>query len=70
MASMNGLCAQPICRHSAEDHRGGASAGDDVRCRRCTCTAFVTRRRLLARRLYWAVIRNLPGGVNNPAGRF
>jgi hypothetical protein len=45
------VCAQPICRHGEADHRPGQG------CRRCACTRYVGRWRMMARRAYWALAR-------------
>jgi hypothetical protein len=46
-------CAQPICRHSRDDHRDrtGAESG----CQLCACSAYVSRSRMIGRRLFWAM---------------
>ena len=41
-------CAQPICRHSRDDHRDGTGAGTN--CRLCACSAYVGRSRMMGRR--------------------
>jgi hypothetical protein len=44
-------CAQPICRHSRDDHRDGTGA--DTNCR-LSCSAYVSRSRMFGRRVFWA----------------
>jgi hypothetical protein len=46
-------CAQPICRHSCDDHRDGTGA--DTNCR-LSCSAYVSRSRMFGRRVFWAVV--------------
>jgi hypothetical protein len=50
-------CAQPICLHDEADHRPGEG------CRRCACTKYVGRWRMMFRRAYWVLAR---GAVNRP----
>ena len=47
-------CAQPICRHSRDDHRD--RTGAETNCQLCTCSAYVSRSRMIARRAYWAMV--------------
>ena len=46
-------CAQPICRHSRDDHRDGT--GTTTNCQQCTCSAYVSRSRMIGRRMFWAL---------------
>jgi hypothetical protein len=48
-------CAQPICRHLYEDHREADPVSNDRPCTRCDCSSFVSRRRMLGRRILTAV---------------
>jgi hypothetical protein len=52
-------CAQPICRHSHDDHRDGTGA--DTGCRSCHCSAYVSRSRMFGRRVFWALITSRRG---------
>ena len=42
-------CAQPICRHSRDDHRDGT--GTTTNCQLCACSAYVSRSRMIGRRI-------------------
>jgi len=46
-------CAQPICRHSRDDH--GDGTGADTTCRLCACSAYVSRTRMIGRRMFRAM---------------
>ena len=48
-------CAQPICRHSRDDHLYGIDDG----CRLCKCSEYVSRRRMFGRRAVWAILRSV-----------
>jgi hypothetical protein len=58
-------CAQPICRHSREDHGDGTGA---TNCRLCTCSAYVSRTRMMGRRMFWAMTTSgkQPGHPGTP----
>ena len=45
-------CAQPICRHSRDDHQDGTGASN---CQLCACSAYVSRSRMIGRRMFWAL---------------
>jgi hypothetical protein len=47
-------CAQPPCRHSRDDH--GDSGGAETNCRLCTCSEYVSRSRMIGRRMLWAML--------------
>ena len=48
------ICAERLCRHSRDDHRDGTGVVTD--CRKCACTAYVSRTRMIGRRLFWALL--------------
>ena len=55
-------CAQPICRHSRDDH--GDGSGIDTHCQLCVCSAYVSRGRMIGRRLLGAFFRG--GDMSGP----
>jgi hypothetical protein len=54
-------CAQPPCRHSRDDH--GDRGGAETNCRLCTCEEYISRSRMIGRRMLWAMLSsgNHPG---------
>jgi len=52
------MCAEGICRHSRDDHRDGTGA--ITNCRKCACITYVSRTRMIGRRLFWTLLT--PGG--------
>ena len=53
----NKRCAQPICRHRRKDHVDGGLSSGDSHCTVCTCSAYISRRRMIGRRLLWVFSR-------------
>ena len=51
-------CAQPICRHSRDDH--GDGAGVDTNCQFCACPAYISHGRMIGRRILTALTSGRP----------